>query len=98
TLAGSFTVTAAVSGVTIPATFSLLTNNPAPPHNLAGGPAQSAVVGQVYGQALQARVSDVYGNPIAGVTVTFTAPAQGAGGSFAGQRTATAITGPDGIA
>jgi hypothetical protein len=97
TVSGSFSVNAAASGVANPVTFSL-TNNPAPPHDPAGSSAQSTVVGQVYSQALQARVSDIYGNPIPGVTVTFTAPAQGPSGSFAGQRTATAITGTNGVA
>jgi protocatechuate 3,4-dioxygenase beta subunit len=96
-VAGSFSVKATTGGLTTAPPFSLM-STPLKPHDPAGGPAQNVVVGQFDGEPLQARVSDKYGNPIAGVTVTFTAPATGAGGSFAGQRTATAITGPEGVA
>jgi Bacterial Ig-like domain (group 1) len=47
---------------------------------------------------LTAQVTDAYGNPISGVVVTFTAPASGAGGTFAGRKTITAITNAAGIA
>jgi len=97
TTAGSFTVTATVSGVGTAATFDL-TNLADPPYRAPQGQPQSAVVGQLYVQPLQARVTDKYGNPIAGLAVTFTAPAQGPSGTFAGKRSAVAITDADGVA
>jgi adhesin/invasin len=39
-----------------------------------------------------------FGNPVAGVKVSFTAPASGPGGSFAGKATATVITDANGVA
>ena len=61
----------------------------------AGTP-QSTTAGTAFATALQATVTDVYGNPVPGVTVTFTAPTTGAGGSFRGLT--TAVTGSDGVA
>jgi adhesin/invasin len=44
-------------------------------------------------------VADANGNPVAGVRVTFSAPARGASGSFAGgQRTASVVTDAAGVA
>jgi len=97
TVAGSFTVNAWVVGVAKPAAFKL-TNLAAFAADPVGGPAQSATVGHPYGQRLQARVSDAFGNAVGGVTVTFTAPATGAGGTFAGKKTVTAVTAADGVA
>jgi len=97
TTAGSFTVTATVNGVATPATFDL-TNQPDPPYLAPKGQAQSGAVGQVYDAPLQARVTDKYGNPITGLAVTFTAPITGAGGTFDGEQSATAITNIDGVA
>src|SRR5262249_35756858 len=42
--------------------------------------------------ALQAKVTDVNGNPVSAVTVTFTAPAAGASGTFANSTTSTTAT------
>jgi adhesin/invasin len=55
-------------------------------------------VGQAYATRLKAQVVDQYGNPLSGLTVTFTAPASGPGGSFGGNRTATAVTNALGVA
>jgi hypothetical protein len=49
----------------------------------SSGSGQSIHVGQPFGLPLQAEVTDVYGNPIAGQTVTFTMPASGPTASFA---------------
>jgi hypothetical protein len=54
-------------------------------------------VGKAY-KALQAKVTDAFGNPVGGVKVTFTAPATGAGGTFGGKATATALSGANGVA
>ncbi len=51
------------------------------------------------GRGLSVEVRDEKGQPIAGATVSFTAPALGAGGTFSnGQRTVTATTDDLGIA
>jgi hypothetical protein len=88
TVAGSFTVTATVAGVTSPASFSL-TNTPGSPANLAaaGGTPQSATVATAFPTGLGVKVIDAFGNPVPGATVTFTCPPQGASGSFAGSAT-----------
>jgi uncharacterized protein (TIGR03437 family) len=62
---------------------------------LSGAP-QAALVNTLFGSLLQARLSDVAGNPIPGVTVTFTAPASGPSGAFA--TPATMTTNGDGVA
>src|SRR5947209_7183029 len=68
-----------------------LTNNPGAPATLTvvAGNNQSAAVGTAFATALQAVVTDSFGNVIPGVSVTFAAPASGAGGSFAGSATVT---------
>jgi autotransporter-associated beta strand protein len=66
----------------------------------AGSP-QSTVVDTAFATNLQARVLDTNGNPVAGVSVTFTAPQTTtlATGTFTGQvPTATAITDANGVA
>ncbi len=66
---------------------------------VAGGNSQTAVKNDIYTAALQAKVVDANGNPVSGKTVTFTAPASGAGGTFMnGTNQDTETTGPDGIA
>jgi hypothetical protein len=62
------------------------------------GSQQNAAVNKSYGQALQALVVNSSGKPVSGVTVTFTAPASGAGGTFGGKSTVTAVTAANGIA
>jgi protocatechuate 3,4-dioxygenase beta subunit len=92
---GRFTATATVVGGT-PVRYTL--------RNLAArltavGSVQAATVGSRYRQALRARVLDARGQPLAGVTVTFTLPqAENAPtGSFVGgSNQATATTGADG--
>jgi predicted outer membrane repeat protein len=63
------------------------------------GPSQSAVVNAKYATPLYAKVTDLAGNPLAGKVVTFTAPATGPSGTFAGgHRTVTVKTNAAGIA
>jgi hypothetical protein len=99
TQAGRFTVNAWVAGVSSPASFGL-TNLPLAPNavNSVGGTPQSAATGQRYTTRLQAQVVDQYGNPLRGVTVKFTAPTNGASGSFGGSKTVNAVTDADGNA
>jgi len=60
---------------------------------------QSIVLGGAFPQNLSAFVADSQGNPVSGITVTFTAPTSGASGSFSGEgATTTATTNTSGIA
>jgi protocatechuate 3,4-dioxygenase beta subunit len=98
--AGSYTVTASVAGPVTPASFSL-TNNPlvATTITATAGTPQGATVSTVFGAALQATVKDQFGNLLPDVTVTFTAPASGASGTFpGGLTTVTAMTNASGVA
>ncbi len=61
----------------------------------SGGTPQSAAVGTVFATALQATVRDASGNPVNGVTVTFTAPPSGASAVLSG---ASAVTNASGVA
>jgi hypothetical protein len=96
---GSYTVTASVSGVGTPANFSL-TNNAGSPASIVttAGTSQSAIIGTTFATALQATVKDSGGNLVSGVTVTFTAPASGASGTFSGSGTANVLTNASGVA
>src|SRR5581483_3987433 len=65
----------------------------------SGGTPQSATVGTAFATALQATVTDAGGNPLSGISVTFTAPGSGASGTFpGGLTTASATTGSNGVA
>ena len=62
------------------------------------GTPQAATVNTAFGATFQALVKDSGNNPVSGVTVTFTAPAGGASGTFSGSTTATALTAANGVA
>ena len=64
---------------------------------LSGTP-QTASTGAAFGAALKAKVTDGNGNPVSGITVTFTAPASGASATFNGNATTTAVTDASGVA
>jgi protocatechuate 3,4-dioxygenase beta subunit len=93
TIAGNYTVSASVSGVATSAYFSL-SNTPGSPASIVAtaGSSQKAVINAAFAAALQATVTDTYGNPVAGATVTFAAPASGASGSFPGPVNSVSIT------
>src|SRR5262249_15007373 len=97
--AGSYNVTATVSGVTAPATFNL-TNMPGPPQSVvvASGTPQTATVGTTFASALQAKVIDGLSNPVAGVPVTFLTPSSGASATLSGMNSAIVNTNAFGIA
>lgn len=85
TTAGSYTVTAAAGAVTTSPGFALTNQaGAAATIKTAGGTPQTATINTAFAQRLTASVKDSFGNPVAGVTVTFTAPASGASGTFAG--------------
>ncbi|HEX2913780.1 MAG TPA: Ig-like domain repeat protein [Chloroflexia bacterium] len=54
-----------------------------------GGSGQSTPAGTPFTQPLKAVVTDSFGNPVQGVTVTFSAPASGASATFPNGNTAT---------
>jgi hypothetical protein len=96
--AGSYTVTATVSGATTPANFSLTNVGATSPIiSATAGTPQSTTVTTAFGTPLQATVTNG-GNPVNGASVTFTAPGSGASATFAGQVSATAVTNSSGVA
>jgi CSLREA domain-containing protein len=63
------------------------------------GAPQSATINAAFATAMQATVTDGGGNPVSGVTVTFTAPASGASGKFSNITiTTTATSNASGVA
>ena len=84
TSAGSYMVSVAVTSGTGSATFNL-TNlaGTATQLSVTSGTPQNVTVGMAAGAALVATAADQYGNPVSGLSVTFTAPATGASGKFA---------------
>ena len=80
-------------------TFMLQGTGTLAPANIAatGGTPQSATVNTAFAAPLAVTVTDVTGAPVPGVVVTFTAPATGPGGTFAGGVN-TATTGANGVA
>ena len=62
-----------------------------------GGTPQSTTVNTTFPTALQATVTET-GSPVAGIPVTFTPPASGPSGTFAGGNPATATTNGSGVA
>ncbi|MCW5808403.1 MAG: Ig-like domain-containing protein, partial [Deltaproteobacteria bacterium] len=85
---GAYTVTGTVAGVASPASFSLANLGPPAAIAVVSGSPQSATVGAAFGANLVAVVRDAANQPVAGATVTFTAPGSGARASF-GSPTAT---------
>jgi hypothetical protein len=81
---GPYLVTATIAGVAKAAGFSL-TNTVGAATILAptGGTPQGATVGSIFAAPLTATVVDSDSNPVSGVPVTFTAPTNGASGTFA---------------
>lgn len=96
TLPGTYIVSAAVSGIATPFTFDLT--------NVAGaaasvgdlsGSGQGAVTNTAFKTPLGLQALDMYGNPVSGAQVTFTAPAEGASAVL---DSAVVTTGTDGYA
>ena len=87
--AGAYSVTAVVAGVATPAQFAL-TNLAAAANSVGStsGTPQSAVVTTAFSAPLGVTVRDIDNNPVAGVTVTFSAPGSGASATFPGGATA----------
>ena len=100
TVGGPYTVTAAATGLTT-VNFAL-TNTAGAAHSMTAGTGttpQSAAIRTAFGTPLSVVVDDVAGNPVAGVSVTFTAPATGASGTFSNStNTFTVTTNASGVA
>ncbi len=93
--AGTYTVLATFPGSTdylaassIPHTFTVI---PDPFITVISGSDQSTAVNTQFTQALVVNVVDAHGNPVSGALVTFTAPATGASGTFAGGLTTVVV-------
>ena len=84
-IAGSYAVTADIGTLSTNPGFAL-TNLPGAPASVTatGGTPQTTAINTAFANPLEATVNDSFGNPIAGVTVTFTPPTSGASGTFAG--------------
>ncbi len=97
TVAGSYSVNATAPGVATPAAYAL-TNlaGPASLVTLVSGSPQTATVVAVFGAPIVVRVTDASLNPIAGVTVTFAAPAAGTASATLGSP--AAVTNASGLA
>lgn len=109
-VAGTFTATATVAGVTVPARFTLHDAAAKPPRlSLVGHGTRSAVVGTGYRSRIEVKARDGEGRPLPNATVTFSLGASssaaaggagaGAGASFVGGAPqATATTNAQGVA
>ena len=91
TAAGSYSITGSFGSVT--ATIAA-TNLPGAPTSLVAlaGDSQTAFPGTGFATSLQAKLTDTYGNPVPGRSVTFSAPVSGAAATFAPGATATTDT------
>ncbi|MFO0582978.1 MAG: Ig-like domain-containing protein [Anaeromyxobacter sp.] len=98
TVAGTYAVTASVSGVATPASFSL-TNNAAGPASavLEQGTPQTTTVGAAFATSLRVRVDDTYGNPVAGRLVSFSVPGSGASATLSAASGNTDAAGKIGV-
>ncbi|HLN18535.1 MAG TPA: Ig-like domain-containing protein, partial [Acidimicrobiales bacterium] len=98
-VAGSYQVLATADGVATPAAFEA-TDTAGAPVGIAAvsGGGQSAKVGSPYAEPFVAQVTDQFGNPVPGVTVTFSAPGADPTGNFSGRPQASVTTDADGLA
>jgi uncharacterized repeat protein (TIGR01451 family) len=96
---GLTNITASLSGVTSNSFALTVSAGTAASISAAGGSGQSATVGAAFGGLLQALVKDAGGNVVANASVTFTAPAGGASGTFSnGLATYTTAANTSGVA
>lgn len=98
TIAGTYTITGEVQGVTPLLEFQL-ENLPGPAASVNGisGAAQSAVVGSQFSQPLVVKVADEFGNAVPNVQVAFAAPATGASATFPSSTVLTGANGQAGV-
>lgn len=100
TAGGPYTVAATAAGASPTINFSL-TNTAGAPSSITAGPGvtpQAATVNTAFATALAVTVTDSFGNPVPSTSVTFTAPASGASGTFStSTNTITANTNSSGV-
>ena len=95
---GAYSVTAATNGLST--TFGM-TNTAGPPASItvvAGTTPQSTPAGEPFATKLSVTVADAGGNPASGVSVTFSAPLNGASALFGNTATAIVTTNTFGVA
>ena len=95
---GTYNVTASVGGVTVDFVLTNGTGGSGPPASIVAtaGTPQSQFVHQAFTTAFKVLVKDGTNTPMSGASVTFSAPAAGASGTFTGL--ATVLTNGAGVA
>ena len=85
TTPGNDTLSVSTTGDSTPTSSNSYPIAIGPPSQLfvQSGSPQSTQVGNAFGSVLRAKLTDQYGNPISGLSVSFTAPTGGATGTFA---------------
>jgi CSLREA domain-containing protein len=97
--AGNQSITAASGGLTGEQSGIIVQAGAVSALEVEQGGGQTATVATSFATPLEALVVDAYGNPVSGVSVTFTVQANnGAGASFAGSPNVTVTTGANGLA
>jgi hypothetical protein len=93
--AGSQTITVADSSGSPSTPSASIVVSPTTPSEIlvAAGSGQSAVIGTPFSTSLTARLTDLYGNPVSGVTVSFAPPVTGASATLSSQTAVTAANG-----
>ena len=93
-VAGTYSVSASVSGVATAASFTL-TNTAGTPASIAAsaGTPQSTTVGSAFATALLVTVTDSFGSAVPGATVTFAAPGAGASAALSATTATTNASG-----
>jgi Bacterial Ig-like domain (group 1) len=92
--AGAYTLTALAAGATSATSDSFnITAGPVSTFQAAGGTPQTTAVLTPFAEPLQVLASDTLGNPVGGVTVTFTTPTSGASATFSAQQATTDASG-----
>jgi hypothetical protein len=88
-LVGSYTLTATATGYSAATSSSFtITAGQAADLTLVSGSPQSGKKSRAFGSPLVVLVTDAEGNPVAGATVSFTAPSSGASGVFSNNNSA----------
>ncbi len=83
TIAGTYNISASAPGTNTVNFSETNTAGAATTIAVTSGSGQSATVNNAFTNPLTATVTDTYGNPVAGVSVTFSGPASGSSESFA---------------
>ena len=97
TVAGAFTVRAVASGTSDDSVMLTNLADAAMTLAMVSGSPQSTAVSSAFAQPLMVRASDIHGNPIAGIAVTFTAMGSGANATLT-PANGEVLTGTDGTA